>query len=55
MKDYENYLLKEKIPFKELTDLDNFNYEIKKDDINSDNQNLITILQIQVIVMKKII
>ena len=37
MKDYENYLLKEKIPFKELPDLDNFNYEIKKDDINFDN------------------
>ena len=31
MKDYENYLLKEKIPFKELPDLD------KKDDINFDN------------------
>ena len=37
MKDYENYLLKEKIPFKELPDLDNFNYEIKKVDINFDN------------------
>ena len=37
MKDYENYLLKEKIPFKEIPDLDNFNYEIKRDDINFHN------------------
>ena len=37
MKNYEDYLLKEKLPYKRLPDLDNFNYEIKNDDINLDN------------------
>ena len=37
LKEYENHLLKEKIPFKKIPDLDDFLYEIKKDDINTEN------------------
>jgi hypothetical protein len=37
MKNYEEHLLKEKISYKSLPDLDNFSYEIKNNEINFDN------------------